>query len=256
MRINIKKISTGVLATLTVVTPIVTVSCSKKSTIEKIEEKREKLSNAYSNSIKQTKSITLQIDEKEFNGKITNNIQLIHYLLTPEYFTRKYTFFNKIIKNKEVLPKLVKYNEWTVIKNNELLNKSNQDHPKEFILNTQKNIVEAKEQILSFVEEVLSLKEVKIQGNDKKVRTYKIEKEMIDYAMNVILDTWEVFSLVTAKELEDKIEKIDVSNIKSFMDSYKDLLEKPLLKKAMRIIRDRTSNKMKIDTRLDKLIHL
>ncbi len=98
-KINLKRISIGTLTGVALISPIIAVSCNE-NTIEKEQTAKEKLLEKFKQNIKQDKAITIKIDESKFNGDIKDNKQLIRYMLIPEYFTKKKTFLNPIIKNK------------------------------------------------------------------------------------------------------------------------------------------------------------
>ncbi|TCG11073.1 variable surface lipoprotein [Mycoplasma todarodis] len=251
-----RKISLGILTTALVSMPLIAISCGKEHTLEKVSDKRKEFETEFEESIKRNKTIHLKIDEKQFNGKVKTNEELICHILIPEYFTKKHTFVNRIIKNKDVLPKLVQYNEWSRVKNEEFMKANNGSSPKPFILTTQKNIAQAAKLLEGLFSELLSIKEVTIEGNDKKIKTYKIEDEMMKYVQDILLSTWEVFKIVTSNEVENMIKDVDLSNEDSVTDFYHKLIKKPLIKEVMKIIKKRTFLLMKIHTSLNSMVHL
>ena len=206
-------------------------------------------------AIKQNRSITLKIDETKFNGDIQSNEQLIRYMLIPEYFTKKKTSFNSIIKNKEVLPLLTNYNKWTSAMSQVLNSFAKTEDTKGLIESTQTNLVGAAEQMLTIAPEIFSIKEVTIQNSKNVVTTYKIEKEMMDYAKEILVDTWDIFKLATTPEIQNLIGEMELDDPIKFLESYKELIEKPLPQKIMKKIRERTAVVDEAKNNSNKLIH-
>ncbi len=255
MNKRIKRISVGILTTLTVVSPVIAVSCGK-NTLEKIEDEKGYLLNKFNESINQDRTITLKIDESKFNGKIKNSKDLIRYMLVPEYFTKKQTFFNPIIKNKEVLPNLITYNTWTSSMSEILESFSKTEDVKGLISSTQNHLRKAANKLLAISNEIFSIKKVIVQNSKNNSQTFYIEKEMIKYAKESLLDTWEIFKLVTSKESEKLIDKLNTEDPIKFIHSYQKMLKKPIIKKVIKVIKERTVSLDEIETEIDELIHL
>ncbi|CAM9100273.1 hypothetical protein [Mycoplasma todarodis] len=255
MNKSLKRVSIGALTALTFITPVIAISCGKKSALEKIQDEKKSLLKKFDETIKQERTITLKIDETKFNGSIQNNQQLIRYMLIPEYFTKKKTSFNSIIKNKEVLPHLIQYNKWTNSMSQVLKTFSDTEDAKGLINSTQTNLAEAAKRMLSIAPEVFSIKEVVIQDSKNKITTYKIEEDMIKHAKAILLDTWDIFKVATTSEVEKLIEKMNLEDPIQFLESYKKLIKEPIVKKIMKMIRERTIVVDETKTKINKLIH-
>ncbi|NQZ29416.1 MAG: hypothetical protein HRT98_03420 [Mycoplasmatales bacterium] len=256
MNRKIKRVSMGLLASLTIATPIIAISCSKKDTFQKIHDEKNSLLKKFEKTIKQNKSITLKIDETKFNGSIQNNQQLIRYMLIPEYFTNKKTLFNSIIKNQNVIPKLTEYNKWTLSMSQILDALAKANDVKALVDSTQDHIAQATKKIISIADEILSIKEVTIQDSKNHITTYKIEKKMIEHARNILLDTWGVFKIASSQETTKLINKMNLDDPIAFLDSYENLIKESIVKKAIKIIQERTVSIDKVATTIDELIHI
>ena len=56
MNLKLKRISMGIFASLIITTPVIAISCGKKSELEKIHDKKELLLKKFSNTIKQNRT--------------------------------------------------------------------------------------------------------------------------------------------------------------------------------------------------------
>ncbi|TCG11072.1 hypothetical protein [Mycoplasma todarodis] len=245
-----KRISMGILAVTTIALPVIATSCGKENEIRvEIKDNSVKIDK----TIKPSRVVTLEINEKAYGGDIKSDKQLIRNILMPASPLTKTVNLKDIIINKNQLPNIIQYDEWTSLKRKEFDGKV---HIEEVIKSIQQILEEATHKLDLLSEEILSIKEVKIKCRSKQTLNYVVEKQMLTLAKENLLETKELFRYKTSHEIKQIIAGLDISDESALEEFYRELNATKVYKKIQNIKKKMHFNNSRTTTLLNKLIHL